>query len=101
VLNRKGVPPAVRSRARYFLGKVWYQRGYLDQAAEMLEVAGEAGLTPEMEIERRMLPRRRCLYQGKYAEAIRTLENWHGPPTWQAYAQFNLGIALVRSGAPR
>ena len=98
VLNRKGVPAPVRSRARFFLGKVWYQRGYLEQAAATLAAADEPGLAPAMEAERRMLLAQALLYQGQYAEAIRVLDSWHGPPAWQAYAQFNLGIALVRSG---
>jgi hypothetical protein len=34
--------------------------------------------------------------QGRYDEAIAALSNWHGAPDWTAYAQFNLGVALVR-----
>jgi len=98
ILNRKNVPAPVRDRARFFLGKVWYQRGYLDQAVDTLASAGRAGLTPEMEAERRMLLAQALLYQGKYADAIQALENWKGPVVWQAYAQFNLGVAMVRSG---
>lgn len=98
VLNRKDVPVAVRDRARFFLGKVWYQRGYLDKATEVLAAAGRAGLTPEMEAERRMLLAQALLYQGKYPEAIQVLDNWKGPVVWRAYAQFNLGVAMVRSG---
>ncbi len=98
VLDGKNVPAAVRDRARFFLGKVWYLRGYLDKAAETLAAAGKAGLSPEMEAERRMLLAQSLMFEGKYPEAIRTLENWKGPITWQAYAQFNLGVALVRSG---
>ena len=98
VLNRPGVPAPVRSRARFFLGKVWYQRGYLEQASATLAAAGEPGLTPAMEAERRMLLGQSLLYQARYAEAITVLENWHGPPAWKPYADFNLGVALVRSG---
>ncbi len=98
VLDRPNVPPAVRDRARFYLGKVWYQRGYLEQAAETLAVAGKSGLTPEMEAERRMLLAQSLLYQRKYDEAIRSLQGWQGPRAWSAYAQFNLGVALVRSG---
>jgi tetratricopeptide (TPR) repeat protein len=98
VLNGKNVPAPVRDRARFFLGKVWYQRGYLDKAADALATAGRAGLTPEMDAERRMLLAQALLYQGKYADAIQALENWQGPLIWRAYAQFNLGVAMVRSG---
>jgi tetratricopeptide (TPR) repeat protein len=38
------------------------------------------------------------MQQGRYDDAIAALENWHGAPDWTAYAQFNLGIALVRQG---
>jgi tetratricopeptide (TPR) repeat protein len=98
VLDRPNVPPAVRDRARFYLGKVWYQRGYLEQAAETLAAAGKSGLTPEMEAERRMLLAQSLLYQRKYDEAIRSLQGWQGPRAWSAYAQYNLGVALVRSG---
>jgi tetratricopeptide (TPR) repeat protein len=98
VLDRRNVPQPVRDRARFFLGKVWYQRGYFDQAAQTLAAAGSAGLTPEMEAERRMLYAQALLYQQRYDEAIRSLQGWEGPRTWEAYAQFNLGVALVRSG---
>ena len=98
VLNRKNVPAAVRDRARFFLGKVWYQRGYFEKAAATLAETGKAGLTPEMDAERHMLLAQTFMFLGKYPEAIQSLENWKGPPTWQAYAQFNLGVALVRSG---
>ena len=98
VLDGKNVPAPVRDRARFFLGKVWYLRGYLDKATETLAAAGRAGLSPEMEAERRMLLAQSLMYQGKYPEAIRALDNWKGPVTWQAYAQFNLGVALVRNG---
>jgi len=40
VLDGKNVPAPVRDRARFFLGKVWYLRGYLDKAIETLGTAG-------------------------------------------------------------
>ena len=36
------------------------------------------------------------LRQDRYDDAIAVLDAWHGPPDWTAYAQFNLGVALVR-----
>jgi hypothetical protein len=98
VLDRPHVPQPVRDRARFFLGKVWYQRGYFEKAADALAAAGKAGLTPAMEAERRMLLAQALLYQGKYPAAIAVLDNWKGPITWQAYAKYNLGVAFVRSG---
>jgi len=98
VLDRPNVPAPVRDRARFYLGKVWYQRGYYEDAVATLAQAGRAGLTPDMEAERRMLLAQSLLRQGRYDEAIRSLDGWQGPRTWSAYAQFNLGVALVRNG---
>ena len=52
VLKNKTVPAPVRDRARFFLGKVWYQRGYFDKASEALATAGSGGLTASMNAER-------------------------------------------------
>ena len=38
--------------------------------------------------------------QGRYDDAIAALRAWHGPRDWTAYAEFNLGVALVRAGPP-
>ncbi len=35
---------------------------------------------------------------GKYDQAIAMLQDWKGKTEWSRYAQFNLGVALVRSG---
>ena len=98
LLSRPNVPAPVRDRARFYLGKVWYQRGYFDKASDVLAAAGQSGLTADMEAERRMLLAQSLLAQGRDAEAIQLLDNWKGPAIWQAYAQFNLGVALIRSG---
>lgn len=96
VLERKGVPAAVRDRARFYLGKIWYQRGYLEQAVATLGVASNGTLPPDMDAEQRMLYAQALLELGRYADAVRALEGWQGPPVWQAYARYNLGVALVR-----
>ena len=46
VLDRPGVPPGVRDRARFLLGKVWYQRGYYAKAEAVLLQTGTT-LAPE------------------------------------------------------
>lgn len=97
VLDRKDVPPGVRDRARFYLGKVWYQRGYYDRAAATLADAGSHSLPPTMDAERRMLQAESLLALGRYPDAIAALEHWQGPPDWQVYARYNLGVALIRS----
>src|SRR5260370_452615 len=46
--------------------------------------------------ERYMLLAQLMMRQDRYDDAIAALRSWHGAPDWTAYAQFNLGVALVR-----
>jgi hypothetical protein len=85
----------VRNRAWFYLGKVWYQRGYLDEAERALRQVSDK-IDPRINAERYMLIAQLMMKQGRYDEAIAALSNWHGAPDWTAYAQFNLGVALVR-----
>ncbi|HZF16247.1 MAG TPA: tetratricopeptide repeat protein [Steroidobacteraceae bacterium] len=91
------VSPGVRNRAWYYLAKVWYQRGYYDKAeATLRRIIGS--LPEQMDADRRMLMANILLREGRYDDAIAELNGWRGPPDWTAYAQFNLGVALVRKG---
>jgi len=91
------VSEAVRNKAWFYLGKVWYQRGYLQESERALKQVSDK-IQPRISAERYMLLAQLMLRQGRYDEAIAALESWHGPPDWTAYAQFNLGVALVRKG---
>ena len=86
---------AVRNRAWFYLGKVWYQRGYLEESERALRQVSDK-IQPRISAERYMLLAQLKLREGRYDEAIAALESWHGAPDWTAYAQFNLGVALVR-----
>ena len=87
----------MRNRAWFYLGKVWYQRGYWAQAENALrKVEGE--LPAQLEAEKRNLLAQVLIQQGRYDDAIALLNGWRGPPDWTAFAQFNLGVALVRKG---
>ncbi len=87
---------AVRNRAWFYLGKVWYQRGYLQESERALHEVSDK-LDPRINAERYMLLAQLMMRQGRYDDAIAALSNWHGSPEWTAYAQFNLGVALVRT----
>ncbi len=90
-------PEAVRNRAWYYLGKLWYQRGYLEEAERALgKLSGN--VDPRIDAQRYMLLSQIMLRQERYDDAIAALRAWHGAPDWTAYAQFNLGVALVRKG---
>jgi tetratricopeptide (TPR) repeat protein len=88
---------AVRNKAWFYLGKVWYQRGYLQESERALRQVSDK-IQPRISAERYMLLAQLMLRQERYDDAIAALNAWHGPPDWTAYAQFNLGVALVRTG---
>ncbi|HZE44393.1 MAG TPA: tetratricopeptide repeat protein [Steroidobacteraceae bacterium] len=94
-LLNKNTSEFVRNRAWFYLGKVWYQRGYLDEAERALRQVSDK-MDQRINAERYMLLAQLMMRQGRYDEAIATLSSWHGAPDWTAYAQFNLGVALVR-----
>jgi hypothetical protein len=91
------VPAGVRNRAWFYLAKVWYARGYLDRAENAIRKV-QGTLQPALEAERQHLFANILLRQGKFDEAVVQLRSWRGPTDWMAYAQFNLGVALVRAG---
>jgi tetratricopeptide (TPR) repeat protein len=96
-LLKKNTSEFVRNRAWFYLGKVWYQRGYLEESERALRQVSDK-MDPRINAERYMLLAQLMMRQGRYDEAITALGNWHGAPDWTAYAQFNLGVALVRRG---
>jgi hypothetical protein len=99
-LLTQSVPEGVRNRAWFYLGKIWYARGYLDRAERAIkEVQGR--LTPDLEAERMHLLSNILMRQQRFDEAIALLNSWKGrkdQSDWLAYAQYNLGVALVRKG---
>jgi hypothetical protein len=94
-LLKQNTTEAVRNRAWFYLGKVWYQRGYLEESERALRQVSDK-IDPRINAERYMLLAQLMMRQGRYDDAIAALSNWHGAPDWTAYAQFNLGVALVR-----
>ncbi len=91
------VDPGVRDRTWFFLAKIWKQRGYIDEAEQALErIAGR--LPDNLEREAKMLRAEILIDRAEYDAAVALLEDWRGKTEWASYAQFNLGVALVRSG---
>jgi hypothetical protein len=89
------VPAGIRGRAWFYLGQVWYARGYYDRTVEALSRI-DAPLQPAMEAEKVQLLSNALMHLGRYDEAIRQLEGWRGSNVWTVYARFNLGVALLR-----
>jgi tetratricopeptide (TPR) repeat protein len=96
-LLNSNVSEAVRNKAWFYLGKVWYQRGYLQESERALHQVSDK-IQPRISAERYMLLAQLMLREQRYDDAIAALSAWHGPRDWTAYAQFNLGVALVRVG---
>jgi hypothetical protein len=94
-LLNQNTSESVRNKAWFYLGKVWYQRGYLQESERALRQVSDK-IDPRISAERYMLLAQLMMRQDRYDDAIAALSNWHGPPDWTAYAQFNLGVALVR-----
>ena len=94
----QSVTPELHDRAWFFLAKIWYQRGYLDEsAAALARIAG--ALPKELEPQRQMLTAEVMMAQGKFADALTTLEAWKRPSdAWIGYAKYNIGVSLVRLG---
>jgi hypothetical protein len=94
-LLNQNTSEAVRNKAWFYLGKVWYQRGYLAESERALKQVSDK-IDPRISAERYMLLAQLMMRQQRYDDAIAALSSWHGAPDWTAYAQFNLGVALVR-----
>ena len=92
------VPQSVSDRAFFYLARIGYQRGYYDNAWHSLQrIRGP--LPGTLEPERRLLASNVLMAQGRYGEAVEQLNGWSDGSIWSDYARFNLGVALVRTGA--
>jgi hypothetical protein len=94
-LLNQNTSEAVRNKAWFYLGKIWYQRGYLEESERSLRQVSDK-INPRISAERYMLLAQLMMREQRYDDAIAALSNWKGAPDWTAYAQFNLGVALVR-----
>lgn len=90
----------IRNRAWFYLAKIWYQRGYWGEAEQALR-AIKGTLLDAHETERQLLLGEVLIQQHRYEVAISVLsslqQNQIDPESF-AYAQFNLGVALMRHG---
>lgn len=96
ILNSDNLP-ATHDRAWYYIAKLRYQKGYLPQAEEALLRIKDT-LPEDREAERLHLLSNVYMAQQKYEDAINVLREFRGSSDWEAYAKFNLGVALVKAG---
>jgi len=95
-LIAEGAAPAVRDRAWFYLAKIRYQRGYLDEAEEALTRIGDR-LAGTLEGERHMLHAFLLMQRGRYAEAVERLQRIDKGSSIARYGRYNLGVALIRA----
>ncbi len=97
-LLEQSVEPSLHDRAWFFLAKIWYQRGYLEQSEQALARIG-TNLPAELRQERHMLEARVLMEQGRFDDALAVLSRWQDPgDEWVGYAKYNIGVSLVRLG---
>lgn len=90
------VKPEVRDRAWFYLARVSFDRGEIDQAAAALSHI-QGRLPPRMQDERLMLQAQVLMEQGQNDQAARLLQGFKGDADWAGYVNYNLGVALVRA----
>lgn len=89
--------PAVRDRAWFYIAKIRYQRGYIEQAEEALaRVHGR--LPGELEDERRVLHAMLLMRRQQPEQAVKMLREVSARSSWGTYGRFNLGVALIQAG---
>jgi tetratricopeptide (TPR) repeat protein len=94
-LLNENVPDDVRNRIWFYLAKVWYQRGYYEDAEHALtSIAGT--LQGGLESERQLLHAEVLMGQGRYTDAITLLSAVPKTDRYVPYVRFNLGVSLVR-----
>ncbi len=97
-LLEQSATPSLHDRAWFFLAKIWYQRGYLDEAVSALARIGSS-LPQEIESDRRLLAARVLMAQGRFDDALAVLSEWQtDDASWGGYAKYNIGVSLVRLG---
>jgi TolA-binding protein len=103
-LIEKGAAPPVRDRAWFYLAKIRYQRGYLDESKDALSRI-EKNLPRDLEEERGLLQANVLLALKDYEGATQVLNELMGKAKDEAksgrnaalYARYNLGVALIRN----
>lgn len=89
--------PTTRDRAWFYLAKIWYQRGYIDDAANALERV-QAALPAELQGEYQVLSALVLMKKQRYGEAVTVLKHIKGDSPWTHYARYNMGVALIAAG---
>ncbi len=93
----QGASAAVRDRAWYYLAKIAYQRGYLEQAQQAIGRI-QNPLPAPLQEDRVLLQANVLMARADYAGATALLEGVDGKAPSARFALFNLGVALIKAG---
>ncbi len=93
----KGASPSVRDRAWFFLAKIRYQRGWIDEALDAIGRI-ESPLPPMLEDDRALLHAQLLMARADYAGAAAVLKALPATSDAALFARYNLGVALIKSG---
>lgn len=89
--------PSTHDRVWYYIAKMRYQNGNLQGAKQAL-LRIKNHLPANREAESLQMLANIYMANKQYQKAIDVLKNFHGDSDWEAYAKFNLGVALVKAG---
>jgi hypothetical protein len=92
-----GAERDVRNRAWWYLAKLYYQRGYAQQARDALRRI-EPPTAEATEAQRRLLGSLIELDASAPAQALALLDGWRGGRELRVYADYNRGVAAIRAG---
>ncbi|WP_428310449.1 tetratricopeptide repeat protein [Hydrocarboniphaga sp.] len=67
-------------------------------ALQHIDAPLESDSKSDLEADRQMLTAELLIDLGRFDEAASTLRRWKGARDWMPYAQYNLGVALLRAG---
>ncbi len=90
--------PTIRNQVWFHLAKVKYRQGYPDNALKALEKVKDDELPLDLREESRQLRSLVLMDLGKLDAASRLLIAPTASTLWAAYARFNLGVTMIRSG---
>jgi hypothetical protein len=86
-----------RNEAWLSLARALHQSGANVEALAALHHI-DAPLTDDLEATRQMLNGELLIDTGRFDEAADALKKWSGSRDWMPFAQYNLGVALIRAG---
>lgn len=96
-LIQRGATPPTRDRAWFYLAKIRYQRGYLNEAENAIARIGNA-LPPDLQEERGLLQAQLLMARADHAGAAKVLSAMKDDTPGARYVRYNLGIALIKAG---